>query len=93
MGGLLGALAGLAAPLVARVLMALGFSVVTFTGVSAVFDQVKGMVTSYLGSAASAGVQIAGLAGVWVGLGLVFGAVSFGVALLALTKTVRIVAG
>lgn len=91
--GLLGAIAGLATPILARVLIALGFSAVTFLGASAVVNQLRQMVTSNIGGAAAAGVQIAGLAGVWDALGMVFGAVTFTVTVWGLTKAVRIVSG
>ena len=93
MGGLLAAIAGLATPILARVLVALGFSVVTLAGAAAAVDTVKGLVLSKLGAAPIAGLQIAGLAGVWEGLGMIFGAVTFTVTLFALTKAVRITKG
>lgn len=91
--GLLAAIAGLAGPMVARVLLALGFSVVTLTAASAGVGQVKDLLMANLGAAPVAGLKIAGLAGVWVGLGYVLGAVSFTLALWGLTKAVRIAAG
>lgn len=91
--GLLAAIAGLAGPILARVLLALGFSVVTLAGVVEVVSQLKGQVIGYLGAAPAAGLQIAGLAGVWVGLGMVLGSISFTVALWGFTKAVRIVKG
>jgi Protein of unknown function (DUF2523) len=91
--GLLAAIAGLAGPMFARVLLAIGFSVVTLGGVQAAVSGLKGQLMSYLGAAPSAGLQLAGLAGVWEGLGMVLGAVSFTVSLWGLTKAVRIVKG
>lgn len=93
MGGLLAGLASLARPMLARVLVALGFSVVTLGGAAAVVVQLKNLVLSNIGAAASAGVNIAGLAGVWDGLGMVFGAATFTVVMFGLTKAVKIAGG
>ena len=90
MGGLLAAIAGLAAPMAARVLASLGFGVVTITGVALSADSLKELVMSHLSAGPGAALQIAGLAGVWVALGMIFGACSFCVSLFALTKAVRI---
>ena len=90
MGGLLGAIAGLAVPMVARVLLALGFSVVTITGVSLAWSTVKNEIVTNLSAQAGAYVQLAGLGGVWVALGAVIGAMSFAVAFWSLTSAVRI---
>lgn len=91
MGGLLSAIAGLAVPMVARVLLALGFSVVSITGVTLAWSTVKAQIVSSLSAQAGAYVQLAGLGGVWVALGAVIGAMSFAVAFWALTASVRIV--
>ncbi len=90
MGGLLAGIAALAAPMAARVLMALGFGVVTIAGVALSASTIKDLVLSNLGAAPAAALQIAGLAGVWTALGMVFGAVTFTVTLFGLTKAVRI---
>lgn len=91
--GLLAALASLAAPLVARILLAVGFSVVTYAGMDAAVSAARSQLMQYLNGAPAAGLQIAGLAGVWEGLGMVFGSISFTVAWWALTKAVRIAKG
>jgi len=91
--GLLAAIAGLATPILARILIALGFSAVTFVGASAAVDQLKSLVISNLGAGSMAGIQIAGLAGVWVALGMLWGAINFTIALWGMTKAVRIVSG
>lgn len=90
MGGLLAGLAGLAVPMVARVLMALGFTVVTVTGVTVAWGTVKAQIVSGLSAQAGAYVQLAGLGGVWVALGAIIGAMSFAVAYWALTASVRV---
>ncbi len=88
--GLLAALAGLAGPIVARVLLALGFSVVTITGVSLAWGTVKDGIVSNLSAQAGAYVQLAGLGGCWIALGAIIGAMSFAVAFWALTSSVKI---
>lgn len=90
MGGLLAAIASLAAPMAARVLLSLGFGVLTITGAGLASDQIKQLVINNLSTGPAAAVQIAGLAGVWVALGMIFGAVTFTVAMFGLTKAVRI---
>jgi hypothetical protein len=78
-------LASMAAPLVARVLMALGFSVITVTGVTLAVDNLKALVVTQFGAASTSMLQIGGLLGAWVGLGMVFGAITFAVTLKGLT--------
>ena len=93
MGGLLAAIASLATPILARILLAVGFSAVTFVGADAVVGQIRGMIISNLNGAPLAGLQLAGLAGVWQALGMVFGAITFTVTMFGLTKAVRLVSG
>lgn len=90
MGGLLGAIAALSAPIVARVLIALGMSVVTITGVSLAWGTIRSSIVENLSSQAGAYVQLAGLGGVWVALGAVIGAMTFAVSFWTLTSAVRI---
>ena len=54
-------LASMAAPLVARVLMALGFSVITVTGTTLAINQLKSLVVSNLGAAPVAMLQLGGM--------------------------------
>jgi len=91
MGGLLAGIASLATPILARVLVALGMSVVTFGGLTFVVSSLKDQVIAGLGNAPLAMLQLAGLAGAWEAIGLVFGAMTFSVSYWALTKAVRIV--
>ncbi len=93
MNGFLAAIAALATPILARILVALGFSVVTLVGVQAAVNGLVSTLMGKLGEAPIAGLQIAGLAGVWVGLGYVLGSITFTVTLWGLTKVVRIVKG
>lgn len=79
-------LASMAAPLVARVLMALGFSVIAVTGVTVAIQQLKDLVVNNLGNAPVAVLQLGGELGAWVGLGMVFGAITFAITLRGLTS-------
>lgn len=90
MNGLLAALATLAAPMTARVLIALGFSVVTVTGVSVGFGEVLQQVQLNAGSMPAAISQLFGLGGGWIALGAILGACSFVVSLWSLTAATRI---
>jgi len=78
--------ANLAGPIAARVLMAMGMGVVTVTGVTAAVDTLKTTILQNLGDGPTAALQLAGLSGCWVALGLVFGAVTFAVSFAMLTK-------
>jgi hypothetical protein len=89
-GGLLAAIASLAAPITARILLALGFTVVTLGGVAGIVAELKSRLIGYLGGVPLAGLQIAGLAGIWNAMGMMLGAVTFTVTLWTLTKAVRI---
>lgn len=89
----LAGIAALAGPILARVLLALGLSAVTLLGVTTVVTQMRGTLMGYIGAAPSAGLQLAGLAGVWVGLGMWLGAITFTISLWGMTKAVRIVGG
>ena len=92
MGGLLAGLASLAVPMVARVMIAMGFSVVTITGVSLVVSDLKAQILSGIASGGgSAMIQLAGLAGMWEGLGMVFGAMTFAATYYGLTQAVRVI--
>lgn len=79
-------LASMAAPIASRVLMALGFSVITVTGVTLAIQQLKDMVVNNLGNAPISMLQLGGLLGAWQGLGMVFGAITFAVTLRGLTS-------
>jgi hypothetical protein len=91
--GWLAALVGLATPMVGRVLVALGFSVITITGAVAVLGSLKSQILDVLGTAPSGALMLAGLGGAWVGLGMVLGACTFAVSVWGLTKAVRIGTG
>lgn len=83
-------LAGMMQPLVARILVALGFSVVSIIGVDTALNQIKQMLISQLSMVAASGLQMALLAGVGTALGLIFGAISFRVALWQAENSMKI---
>lgn len=88
--GFLAALATLAGPIVARVLIALGMSVVTITGVELSIQSVRGLIVSNLGAAPLAILQLAGLSGCWNAIGMMFGGVTFAVGYWTLTQATQV---
>lgn len=83
-------LAGLMSTLTARVLLALGFQVVTITGTTAAFSAAKSMFMAQLGAVPAAGLQLALLAGAGTAIGIIFGAIAFRIALWQIQNSVRI---
>ena len=90
MGGLIAALATLAQPILARVLLALGFSVVTLIGVSSSVSVIIAKLMERLHQIPSEPLQLAGLAGVWDALAIMLASVSFSLAYWAATRAVKI---
>lgn len=91
MGTLLAGLMGLAVPMTGRILLALGFSVVTVAGVQAAWGALKSQMQSAAGSLPGDIAQLLGLGGVWWALGTVLGACSFVVALWGLTSATKLI--
>lgn len=89
MGGFLAGLASLAAPIAARVLIALGMSVVTVGGVAASVSALKSYIVSSVGIGDIA--MLAGLAGCWEGLGLIFGSVTFALTFWTATQATKVI--
>lgn len=77
-------------PLVAKVLMALGFSVISVVGVSAALGQIKGLLIANLMGVPAAGLQLALLAGAGEALGILFGAVTTRVALWQIQNATKV---
>lgn len=77
-------------PLVARVLIALGFQVVTLTGVTVAVSTLRSMFLEHMGEVAQAGLQLALLAGVGEAFGIIFGAIAFKIALWQVQSSTRI---
>lgn len=74
-------LAAMVRPLVAKVLLALGFQVVTITGMVAAMDTLKSMFLSNVASVPAAALQLALLGGAGEGIGIIFGAIATRLAL------------
>ena len=83
-------LAALMQPLVARVLMALGFSVVSVVGVSTVLAQLKSLFISQMMAVPAAGLQLALLSGVGTAAGIIFGAITTRMALWQIQNATKV---
>lgn len=77
-------------PLAGKLLVALGFQVVTITGVVASIAAVKALFLAHLGAVPAAGLQLALLGGFGEAMGMVFGAIAFRLALWQIQNTTRI---
>jgi cell division protein FtsX len=84
-------LLGLVGSLVGRVLASLGFAVVTIVGVDAVIDELKDKVVEGANSLPGDVYQLFLLAGGGIGIGMIFGAISFRLTLWSIQKAVRVV--
>lgn len=82
-------LLALVQPIISRILVALGMSIVTFTGMSVLMEQVTQAVQSAWGGLPGAILGLAGLAGLGEGLSIVFGAIATRVLIWQLTKSTR----
>lgn len=83
-------LLGMVTPLVGRVLFALGFQVVTITGMSVAIGAVKSLVLQYVGGMPADMLQLALLAGLGEALGMVFGAITFRLALWQIQSATKV---
>lgn len=77
-------------PLLGRIFVTLGFSVVTVVGMEAVLTTVKNTLVSHMQTIPAAALQLALLSGAGVALGMIFGAVSTRLLLWKLTSATRI---
>ena len=77
-------------PLIARIFVALGLSVVSFVGMDLVMDQVISTAQNAWGGLPAGILQLAGLAGVGQALSIIFGAIMTRVLIWNLSKTTRI---
>lgn len=87
MGSVVALLMGLAGPIAKRVLVSLGISLVTYTGLTAALESVLTQAQQAFGGLPSDVVQFLAIAGVWHGLSIVAGAM---VARLALAPLKRL---
>ena len=76
-------------PLVGRVLVALGFSVVSYVGFDAMFTQIANQAANAYAGLPSAVLGLAGLAGLPQALGILFGALATRVALISATALAK----
>jgi hypothetical protein len=87
--GLAGFLLALVQPIVARVLVALGFSLVTYVGMDVMMGQVTAAALAAWGALPANLLLLAGLAGIGQGLAIIFGAIATRVLIWQLTKSTR----
>lgn len=64
-------------PIAARVLSSLGLSMVVLTGAVAAFDTLLDQVIANIGGMPAATLQLGGLMGLWEGIGIYLGALTF----------------
>lgn len=79
-------------PIVARVLLALGFSVVTITGMDIAIGQLRATLQSSAGALGADALQLFLIGGGGVAIGLILGAINTRIALWMATKATRIIA-
>lgn len=77
-------------PLTARILVTLGFSVVSIVGMDAVISGLKNQFIAQVGSIPSAGLNLALLAGCGEGMGIIFGAITTRLLLWKITSATRL---
>ncbi len=77
-------------PLIGRILVSLGFSVVTITGFNLVIDQLKDAVVSGVNTLPSNALNLFLLSGGGVALGLIFGAITTRLVLWQISKSTRV---
>jgi len=70
-------LVGLVGPLMARWLASVGLSLVVLTGLTSAASGLKSQIMSNIGAMPAAAVQLGGLMGLWEGIGIWLGAVTF----------------
>ncbi len=83
-------LLSLCGPLVGRVLLALGFSVVSITGFDLVIGQLKSAIVSSTNAMPSVTLNLFLIGGGGVAMGIVFGAITTRLLLWQITKSTRI---
>lgn len=76
--------------IVGRVLLSLGFSVVTVAGFEFAIGSLKSAVQGSMGSMPMDALNLIMLSGIGFGLNIIFGAISFRVALWSISRATRI---
>lgn len=84
-------LLSLTQPLISRILIALGMSVVSITGVVEVLHQVKAQLASSWGALPAGVVGLVQLAGGGVGIGMIMGAISTRILLWQAARATQII--
>jgi hypothetical protein len=84
-------LLALVEPLLAKILIALGFSVVSIVGVEAVVGQLKSALIGSMNGLPSDMLQFALLLGIGKALGMIFGAVTTKLTLWAIENSVKLI--
>lgn len=85
-----GFLLAMVSPMIGRILLALGFQVVTLTGMELVISTLKSMLLTNLHSLPVAALQLFALAGGGTALGMILGAIATRLVLINIEKSVRI---
>lgn len=70
-------LVGMVGPVMARWLAAMGFSLVTVTGLAVAYANLKAQVIAGIGGLAAQAISLGGLMGIWESLGIILGAFVF----------------
>lgn len=84
-------LMGMAGPLAMRVLMTIGFTAISFTGVQAVFDGLVTAAQGYWSSLPVAVLQLGSIMGIPEGFGIILGAYAARLALWLATSQTRLI--
>lgn len=84
-------LLAIAQPLVAKILVALGITITTLTGVTAAYGTIKGYIQTNVNSMPAAALQLAALAGAPEGIAMILGACTFVIALWTVTSATKMV--
>lgn len=78
-------------PLIARVFVALGLSLVTYVGMDTVITQVTNYAVNAWGGLPAATLQLAGLAGIGEALSIIMGAIATRVLIWQMTRASKII--
>lgn len=70
-------LVAMVGPMVARVLSALGLSLVVLTGATAALTALRSTLVQNIGGLPAVALQLGGLLGIWQALGILLGAMTF----------------
>lgn len=76
-------------PLAKKIFVALGLSIVTYTGLSLILEQITGYIVSSIGGLPAAGAQLAALFGFHQMVGIILAAITTRLAMTQLTAWVK----